>query len=172
MIPISFYVPIVAMLIGLFVGGAGTKIVMSAQLSSLKAEHARERALQADQAKTAEHKARADERRTALRIMETADAANLQAADARRSAAAAAGERDRLRDAYVELASRTGGAAAPTSAAPGGSPASGSGLVLTRLFDGADALLRSCAAALDQSRIAGLACERSYDSLTLISTKD
>lgn len=163
---------LVCLLAGLATGWGGRALVADAEVARLTAEHASAVATQAQDAQQREAKARAEERRTTFRVMETADAANLKAADARRSAAAVADERDRLRDAFVGLASHpsAGPEAAPTAA--GSSPATGSGLVLARLFDRGTELLQGCAAALDQSRIAGLACERSYDSLTLISTKD
>ncbi len=170
MIPPSIYIAFAIAALSLL-GGIGIGMKWSEhKLLRLQANYAEALTAQAMDARQREAQARAEERRFNLRIRETADAANLQADAARRSAGAVSAERDRLRDAY--LAAFAGGAASPAPAAPGGPPASGSGLVLTRLFDGADTLLRSCAAALDQSRIAGLACERSYDSLTLISTKD
>lgn len=157
---------VVCLAVGLAIGAFGRGLAADAELAALRAQHAEAAARLSQDAQRREAAARAEERRTTLRVMETADAAHFQAAGARRSAAAVAGERDRLRDAYVELAPRlsVGPDAAPV--ATGGPPASGPGLVLTRLFDGADSLLRSCAAALDQARIAGLACERAYDTVS------
>lgn len=163
---------IVCLLAGAAMGWGSRALVADAEVARLTAEHATAMAAQAQDAKTRETKARAEERRMTLRVWENADAAALQAADARRSAAAVADERDRLRNAYVELASRPSAGPEASPAASGGSSAAGAGLVFARLFDRGAELLQSCAAALDQSRIAGLACERSYDSLTLISTED
>lgn len=172
MIPSMFYVGAIAAVLGLLGGfGLGTKWTQR-EVLALRAAHAEALADQARNAQMREARARAEERRATHRIMETADAAQIQAADARRSAAAAAHERDRLRDAYVEFASRVSQPAEAASAASSSPSAAGPGLVLSRLFDGADALLRSCAAALDQSRVAGLACERSYDSLSPTLTGD
>ncbi len=171
MIPPSIYIAFVVAALSLLGGfGIGAKWT-GHELLRLKAAHAEALASQARDAQMREVRERAEERRFNLRIRETADAANLQAEDARRSAAAVASERDRLRDAYLDAftASRTG---PDSAAAPGSAPAAGAGLVLAGLFDRGADLIQSCAAALDQSRIAGLACERSYDSLTLISTKD
>lgn len=44
-------------------------------------------------------------------------------------------------------------------------PTAGAGLVLTDLLSGTGERLRSCAAALDESRIAGQFCERAYDAI-------
>lgn len=156
---------VVCLAVGLAIGAFGRGLAADAEVAAVRAQHADAAARQSQDAQRREAAARAEERRTTLRVMETADAAHLQAADARRSAAAVARERDRLRGAYVELASRPSAGPDAAPVAPGGPPASGPGLVLTRLFDGADSLLRSCAAALDQSRVAGLACERSYDAV-------
>ena len=70
-----------------------------------------------------------------------------------------------LRNAYTTVATALTGRVgeAPTTA-PGSTASVGAELVLTDLLSGGDALLREAAAALDQSRIAGLACERSYDA--------
>lgn len=172
MIPSTLYIGLFITAFGFVSGfGLGSKLAQR-EVHALRMAHAEALATQARDAQVREAKARAEERRTTHRIMETADAAQIQAADARRSAAAAAHERDRLRDAYVEFASRVSQSAEAAPAASSSPSAAGSGLVLTRLFDGADALLRSCAAALDQARIAGLACERSYDSLSPTLTGD
>ena len=171
MIPPSIYIAFAIAALSLL-GGIGIGMKWSEhKLLRLQANYAEALTAQAMDARQREAQARAEERRFNLRIRETADAANLQADAARRSAGAVSAERDRLRDAYLNAftASRTG---PDSAAAPGSAPAAGAGLVLAGLFDRGADLIQSCAAALDQSRIAGLACERSYDSLTLISTKD
>lgn len=156
---------LVCLLLGLATGWGGRALVADAEIARLASKHADAVAQQSQDAQQREAKARTEERRVTRNVMEAADAANLKAADARRSAAAVAGERDRLRDAYIDVATRAGGPTEATPVAAGGPPATGAGLVLTRLFDGADALLRSCSAALDQSRVAGLTCERAYDAI-------
>lgn len=170
MIPPSIYIAFAIALLSLASGFAIGAKWTGRELLRLQTNYAEALTAQAMDARQREAQARAEERRFNLRIRETADAATLQADAARRSAAAVASERDRLRDAY--LAAFAGGAATHPATAPGGTPATGPGLVLAGLFDRGADLIQSCAAALDQSRIAGLACERSYDSLTLISTKD
>lgn len=170
MIPPSIYIAFAIAALSLL-GGIGIGMKWSEhKLLRLQANYAEALTAQAVDARQREAHARAEERRFNLRIRETADAANLQADAARRSAGAVSAERDRLRDAY--LAAFAGGAATHPATAPGSTPATGPGLVFAGLFDRGADLIQSCAAALDQSRIAGLACERSYDSLTLISTKD
>lgn len=158
-------VGVVCLAIGLASGWGGRALVADAELARLSAKHAGELTAQANDAQEREAAARAEERRVTRNVMEAADAANLKAADARRTAAAAAAERDRLRDAYRAAFAASGSAETPAAAASG-PPATGAGLVFPRLFDRGADLLQSCAASLDQSRIAGLACERAYDAVS------
>lgn len=102
----------------------------------------------------------------AVAIAGVIDDAHAESAAARRDAAALDAVARGLRR---ELAARAvpAGASSPDPAPAGsGPPATGPGLVFTDLLRGADARLRSCAAALDDSRTAGRACERAYDALT------
>lgn len=62
--------------------------------------------------------------------------------------------------------SSAGEARADSTAAAGSEAGVGAGLVLRQLFGRTDERLRSCAAALDDSRAAGLACERAYDAVS------
>lgn len=89
---------------------------------------------------------------------------------ARQAGAAAAlrAERGQLRDDIDRLAAAAScpgeGGRDPT-AAGGGAPAVGAGLVLAELYRGADAEAEELAIAFDGARARGLSCERSYDSL-------
>lgn len=104
---------------------------------------------------------------TARRVnaqQEIAYAAQTQAARATADAAAAGRARDALR---VQLASyihsRSGSADTPASSgsAPAGDPIG----LLGRMFSESDERAGTLASALDASRTAGSACERSYDAL-------
>lgn len=91
--------------------------------------------------------------------------AQLQAGAASAAAARAATERDAFRvrlNAYLS-ASR---GAQPAAAASGSTPAADPLGVLADVLGRADDRAKVLAAYADQSRIAGLACERSYDALT------
>ena len=91
--------------------------------------------------------------------------AQLQASAAGAAASAAARERDAFRvrlNAYLS-ASR---GAQPAAAASGSAPAADPLGVLADVLGRADDRAQVLAAYADQSRIAGLACERSYDALT------
>lgn len=83
---------------------------------------------------------------------------------ARRDAAAADVAADRLRQRAAALAAACRPAVDPTPA-DAGAPAAGPGLVLSDLLGRSDETSGELAAAFDQSRAAGLACERSYDAL-------
>lgn len=135
----------------------------AAKLAALSNDHSKAMAMASQEAQRREAKARADEQRITLRYMEAADAATVQAHDARAAAARADLRAGELRHAYstvaAALADRVSEAAA---AAAGGPTAEPAGLVLSELFGWAEGRLRSCAAALDQSLIAGRACERAH----------
>jgi hypothetical protein len=90
--------------------------------------------------------------------------------DARAAAAVADVAAGELRSAYETVAAALAGRVGQDSAAAtGGTPAGGPGLVLTDVFGGVEGLLREAGAALDQARIAGLACERSYDAASEVT---
>jgi hypothetical protein len=151
-----------------FLGGSHHRgLLAERDLAKERAAFALAHSVAASAAQAAEAQARAEERRRTFRVMETSDAAQTAAAAARVDRARADRAAGQLRDAYsavaTALTSRAGQDSAP---AAGGPPGVGAGLVLADLFSGGDALLREAAAALDQSLIAGLACERSYDSMT------
>ena len=151
-----------------FLGGSHHRGVLADRdLAKERAAFAQAHSVAASAAQAAEAQARAEERRRTFRVMETSDAAQTAAAAARADRARADRAAGQLRDAYTAVAaaltSRAGQDSAP---AAGGPPAGGAGLVLADVFGGVEGLLREAGAALDQSRVAGLACERSYDALT------
>lgn len=160
-------VALVAGFVGFLGGEHHRGVLADRDLAKERAAFAQAHSAAASAAQAAEAQARAEERRRTFRVMETSDAAQTAAAAARADRARADRAAGQLRDAYnavaAALTSRAGQDSAP---AAGGAPGVGAGLVLADLFSGGDALLREAAAALDQSRVAGLACERSYDALT------
>ncbi|WP_316855673.1 DUF2514 family protein [Ralstonia mannitolilytica] len=137
------------------------------QLQQLEATHAQEREGRARAVATASEAARAEEQRRIAEHKGIADAATKErdraVADAR--AANAAADKLRARVAQLVAASR---AASHTAAAgsgpgqPGGDPLDVLVDVLRRT-DGAAGELGEYA---DRLKVAGLACERSYDALT------
>lgn len=118
-------------------------------------------------AATAAQKA-SDDAETQRRVTEQqgiAHDAKLQASAADAAAARAASERDAFR---VRLGAFVAANGRPASApvAGGGAPAADPLGVLADVLGRADDRAQSLAAYADQARIAGLACERSYDALT------
>jgi hypothetical protein len=164
---ITLIVGAAAMAMGL-AGGLGIgRMHGERAVNRLHAAHALERAQAARTALQAEQAARAEERRRVHTVTEIADAAHLQAAAARADAVRADRAARELRHAYLAVAvAIASGGTANTTTAGGGAPATGPGLVLADVLGWADSPLRDLAAALDQSRIAGQACERAYDGLT------
>lgn len=111
--------------------------------------------------------ARLEERRWTNQQTEVANAAKKDADVARADARAADDVAGRLRKRVTELlaAGRLSGSATTPG---GGAPAVGdTDALLAELFRRADERAGSLAADLDASRIAGLACERSYEALTV-----
>jgi hypothetical protein len=95
---------------------------------------------------------------------EVTDVARQTAARNRQDAAAAAGSADRLRQHIARLATSAG--ACNSAAAPGGPAASAPAVVLADMLKRVESAGRSAAAGLDAATAAGIACERSYESLT------
>lgn len=137
------------------------------KISKLQSAYTIEKANAAVQSQRAERAARDEEQRQVTKFAELANAAHKQANDARTDAQRADHAASELRRAYLIVASTISkGGSSTNSPATSGSPTtSGTGLVLSNLFSRGDQILRQCAAALDQSRVAGQTCERSYDSL-------
>lgn len=138
------------------------------EVAQLGRQHAAETARRVSAALKASEEARLEEARRAFEMERIARDANAQAAQARRDAAAADDAARRLRDHTARLASQCAiraGSIGPATTV-GSAPAVDPGLVLAELRDRADAIAGELAASLDQSRTAGLACERAYDSLT------
>lgn len=107
--------------------------------------------------------ARNEEQRRTTEQAEIAKEAKNEAEQARADARAAGDVSDRLRARVAELLAKR---PAPTV---GGTPAQDPDELLAELFRRADATAGSLAADLDAARIAGGACERAYDALTIDS---
>lgn len=80
----------------------------------------------------------------------------------------AAGERaatDRLRGELAKLQARLGRAGASPTTGPSSASATRAAMVLSDLYGSCQSRLGEVSAAFDRARIAGLACEASYDGL-------
>lgn len=117
-------------------------------------------------ARKAEADYRAQEAQIAEKHQEALYAANLDATAARADAARVRAALERLRIAAADAARRGGAApsAAPAASGPPAGPAADLPAdVLGRIGEAAGEL----AAAADDARIAGTACQRAYDAVTL-----
>jgi len=133
-----------------------------------RASWAAERADTATRTAAAEAQGRAVEAQRTATLETIRHDAQTSIAQARIDAAVAARAAGSLRQRAAELATACDrGFAADPAAAAGSAPAAGPGLVLADVFGRADNAAGELAAAYDQARAAGLACERAYDSLTL-----
>ncbi|MFK3794702.1 DUF2514 domain-containing protein [Pseudomonas sp. NPDC088444] len=124
-----------------------------------------QQALQAKALAAATTANRIEEKRRQLAVNEVASDARQQhaavAADA--SSADAAGER--VRDQAGKLAAGASCTPGDSGIAERGASATRAAMVLSDLFQRADKRAGELARAYDQARIAGLACERSYQAL-------
>jgi hypothetical protein len=149
--------------------GAQTWRLSSSQseLAQAVAQHAQERAQQAQAAlaQAQEHRQVEQERQRAQEAtINVARTENARLAGRVAELDSAAG---RLRQHVVALATRSDPASGDSPPTSGSQAAAGTGLVLAELYAGVDREAVELAEALDRARIAGLACERSYDALTL-----
>lgn len=153
---------------GVLIAGVGAQTwrLHSAETGEAKAiaTHATYVASAASAALAASEKNRAIEAQRTQDVKEAANEAQRMSIHARDDGAAVGTALDRL---YQRTAAAAGGgqAASHSVAAAGSSPAQGDGLradVLRSVGDEA----RRYAGIADDARIAGLACERSYDALT------
>ena len=109
--------------------------------------------------------ARSEELRRQAAINEVSQNAQTEIDRARADAAAAHAAADSLRDQAQRLAAAAGKTCSNPRPAAAGKAAGSPGLVLADVLGRADDAAGELAAALDRSRIAGLACERAYDAL-------
>jgi hypothetical protein len=137
-------------------------------LGALKVEAQRqaENAARATVAASAAMDAQAETTRRFQAQQGIAHDAQLQTGRARADAASAARAADGLRQQLAAFAAAGRGTCGDPGAAPGSPAASAPIDVLADLFRGPDDAAGELAAALDLSHAAGVACERSGDSLT------
>jgi len=137
----------------------------AAGAAGVQSQWAAERARQTAEALKASEAARAEEQRRAAAQQEVQRDAQLQVDQARADAAAARAAGGRLRDQLAAFRR----AAGSNTAAPAGGAAAGDPLgVLADVLERADERAGDLAAYADAARIAGAACERSYDALRAV----
>lgn len=138
---------------------------LGAQLAQLKAEQATEREGQTSALASASEAARAEEQRRTAEQRGIANAATKDRDQALADARAAGAVADQLRQRVAQLAAAA--RAAGNSTASSGSSAAGDPLgVLADVLSRSDKRADILAEYADAARIAGQACERSYDALT------
>ncbi|MFA7942075.1 DUF2514 family protein [Pseudomonas brenneri] len=150
---------LVAILLAMTISGASTWQVQDWRHGKQLAERGEAQALAITEAGNA---ARQEEQRRQ-------SAVNKEASDAREQNQAAAVDADTADAAGDRLHVEAGNFAAAACSNPGaaqrGATATRAAMVLSELFQRADKRAGELAAAYDRARIAGLACERSYDGL-------
>lgn len=136
-----------------------------AERAEWQAQWAERDARDADRIRQEELKQRTEEQRRAEWAAGVQRDATQEIERARLDADGASADARRLRDELAELQLRLGGTG--KSAGPPLSSASTTraALVLSQLLDRCVSQRQELASAFDRSRIAGLACERSYDGL-------
>ncbi|MDI2589886.1 DUF2514 family protein [Pseudomonas sp. 681] len=113
----------------------------------------------------AEHRARSEEQRRQAAVEKVGSDAREQSKVANADAGAANAVGDGLRAAARKLAYQANNDASDTGVTARGASATRAAMVLSDLFQRADKRAGELAAAYDQARIAGLACERSYGAI-------
>ena len=165
------------LLIGFAVGWGSRGHFAKVEVATLKAQAAAIRANAADAARVETERALTDSRKA---IAESAQIAKDAQNEATRLAAAAAAA-DRERDGLRNAAKRYQASRCPAPSTPhanGGSKTAATtagmqdGDRLLRVFGECDAAQGSLAAALGRANSAGLACERSFESLRSICAGD
>ncbi|MEQ4254232.1 DUF2514 domain-containing protein [Pseudomonas syringae] len=130
-----------------------------------KAKWAEEVSTQSEAVATTTTEYRTEEQRRQKAANQVANDARQEQTAALTDAAVADAAGDRLRVEAGKLAATTSCAPGNTGAAERGKAATRAAMVLSDLLGRADARAGELAKAYDKSRIAGLACERSYQSL-------
>ncbi|WP_454710937.1 DUF2514 family protein [Cupriavidus nantongensis] len=139
---------------------------LDGRIQQMQVDQAKDREGQATALAAASEAARAEEQRRTAEQRGIANAAAKERDQALADARAAGAVAEQLRVRAVQLAAAA--RAASHSAAAGGSAAAGDPLdVLTDVLSRADARAGDLAEYADRARIAGQACERSYDALIL-----
>ena len=153
---------LVAILLAMIITAAGTWQVQDWRYGTKLADIGKAQAIAIT---NAGNDARAEEQRRQASVNKEASDAREQNNAASVDAATADVAGDRL---HVEAGKLAAKACGDPGAAQRGASATRAAMVLSELFERADKRAGELAAAYDRSRIAGLACERSYQSLTSI----
>ena len=156
-----------AVVLALFLAYGGGRLVQSRSDAGKYEAERTKAALSAavDQVKAVDRARTEEQRRTAAQT-EIANVATKDAESARGDARTAGVAADRLRVRVAELTGDARASQNPASASPG--PAAGDPLdVLADVLGRADKRAGELAEYADRARIAGQACERAYDALTL-----
>jgi len=119
----------------------------------------------------AEVAAREEEQRRAAAQQKAKDDAQKEQKTAVADAAGANAAGERLRDEARQFAAGVSCPGPDSSAIARGKAATGAAMVLSDLLARADARAGELAKAYDEARIAGVACEASYDALSIGSTR-
>ncbi|KAA8689549.1 Prophage PssSM-03, Orf7 [Pseudomonas caricapapayae] len=130
-----------------------------------KAKWAEEVRAQSEEVATTTTEYRTEEQRRQKAANQVANDARQEQTAALTDAAVADAAGDRLRVEAGKLAATASCVPGDTGAAERGKAATRAAMVLSELLGRADARAGELAKAYDKSRIAGLACERSYNSL-------
>ncbi|OSN39578.1 DUF2514 domain-containing protein [Pseudomonas syringae] len=130
-----------------------------------QAKWAEQSKVQSEAVATTTTEYRTEEQRRQKAANQVANDARQEQTAALTDAAVADAAGDRLRVEAGKLAAATSFAPVDTGATERGKAATRAAMVLSELLGRADARAGELAKAYDQSRIAGLACERSYKSL-------
>ncbi|WP_040263644.1 DUF2514 domain-containing protein [Pseudomonas massiliensis] len=131
-----------------------------------QAKAADQQALQAKARAAAEGNARTEEQRRQTAANEVGNDARRESAALAADVAGADGAGQRVRDAADAFAAGASCRPSDPGIARRGEAATRAAMVLSELFKRADQRAGELAAAYDRARIAGLACERTYDALT------
>jgi hypothetical protein len=123
-------------------------------------------ALQAKARAAAEGNARTEEQRRQTAANEVGSNARQESAALAADVAGADGAGQRLHDAADKLAARASCTPSDPGVASRGETATRAAMVLSDLLKRADQVAGELAEKYDRARIAGLACERTYESLT------
>ena len=146
---------------GAWVNGA----LWAADLAIAKQEHAEALSAIEQRQSQAQAQARSEEQRRQTAVEGIRTDAHHQIEQAKADAAAATARADSLQQQAARVASRPSCAAGNPGSASGGPPANAPALLLADVLQRIDARAGELAATADRARIAGEACERSYDSL-------
>jgi hypothetical protein len=148
---------------GAWVSGA----LWAADLAETKQAHAQALASIEHRQTQAQAQARSEEQRRQRALEEIRTDASEQIEQAQADAAAATVRAHSLQQQVARVAARPSCAASNPGAALGSAPTNAPALLLADVLQRIDARAGELAAAADRARIAGEACERSYEALKI-----